>query len=676
MGVSVRAFAALGLLICGTGWGEGVPAALRDSIEQAVARVTPALVRIHVVDPHYSEGREIKNEASGSGVIVTKEGHVVTNHHVAGDAVRVFCTLSDKEEIEAEIVGTDALTDIAVIKLKTDGLRTFSAVPFGDSGSVKVGDTVLAMGCPMALSQSVTAGIVSNVEMIMPEWLRAWGDLKEDGEDVGALVKWIGHDAAIAGGNSGGPLVNLGGEIIGINELRIGLAGAIPGNLVKSVSDEIIAHGKVVRAWLGATVQPRLKHAKETRGILVGGVVSGSPAAAAGLRGGDTIIRINGVNTDAQFAEQVPDFNRLVAALPIGREAEVVVLRDGAETSLRVTPVEREKAKLKEQELKEWGITACDLSLMAAKEMKRKTQDGVLVTSLRPGGAAGEAKPGIQEDDVIVEVDGKSVKNLREFQQVTEPIVKGKTDLVTVLVAFDRKTERYMSVAKVGLKELEDPGLEVKKAWLPCETQVITRNMADLLGRPALTGFRITEIYAGSTAEKAGLQTGDMILGVDGEKLTASAPEHYEELAALIRQYKVGDTVKLTVLRGKEETTIPVGLVLAPKLAREMKEYKENNFGFTVRDIGFFDKAKEQWGESQQGVLVSTVEPGGWAKLGRLGVGDLILSVDGTAVSEVVGFKKKMEVVAAAKPRFLSVHVLRGIYTLYLEFEPKWDTTP
>ena len=122
MGVSVRAFAALGLLICGTGWGEGVPAALRDSIEQAVARVAPALVRIHVVDTNYSEGREIKNEASGSGVIVTKEGHVVTNHHVAGDAVRVFCTLSDKEEIEAaeeRIQGTMFLLPWAILELKT-----------------------------------------------------------------------------------------------------------------------------------------------------------------------------------------------------------------------------------------------------------------------------------------------------------------------------------------------------------------------------------------------------------------------------------------------------------------------------------------------------------------------------------------------------------------------------
>jgi len=655
------------------GWPEETPASVRASLDQAVARVTPALVRIHVVSTDYMEGREMKNESSGSGVIITPEGHVVTNHHVAGHAVRLFCTFSDKKEIEADLLGTDPLTDIAVIKLKSDGTRSFPVAPFGDSTAARVGDPVLAMGSPLALSQSVTSGIVSNVEMIMPEWLRVWGELKEDGEDVGALVKWIGHDAPIAGGNSGGPLVNLRGEIIGINELKIGLAGAIPSNLVKQVAEQIIAKGKVARAWLGVTVQPRLKHAKEDRGILVSGVIAESPAAAAGLRSGDLIVRVNGAPTSARFAEEVPDFNRLVAALPIGQEVEVVVLREGVEAPLKVIPTERERAKLQEEEVKKWGITASNLSLMAAKEMKRKTQEGVLVTSVRPGGAAGEAKPAIADNDVIVEVDAKPVKSLREFLDITEQLTQGKTELAPVLTTFERKTERYMTVVKVGIKELEDPGLEVKKAWLPCETQVVTRNTAELLGRADLTGFRITRLYAGGTAEKAGLKVGDLILAVDNEKLTASAPEHYEELAALIRQYRAGDTAQLKVLRGKEELTMPVELVLAPKLSREMKQYRDENFEFTVRDIGFFDKAKEQWKEEQTGVLVSDVKPGGWAALGHLNVGDLILAIEGTPIGDVPAFQKTMREMAVAKLPFVSIQVMRGIYTLYVELEPKWE---
>jgi serine protease Do len=665
--------AALFFRCAGPARSEEMPPDLRASVEEAVARVKPALVRIHVVSTDYNEGREMKYESSGSGVIITSQGHIVTNHHVAGHAARALCTLATKEEIEADLVGADPLTDIAVIQLKSDGTRTFPVAAFGDSNKANVGDTVLAMGSPMALSQSVTLGIVSNTEVIMPEWLRAWGDLKEDGEDVGALVKWIGHDAAIAGGNSGGPLVNLAGEIIGINELWLGLGGAIPGNLVKGVVDQIVANGKVRRAWLGLTVQPRPKHAQQKEGILISGVLSHSPAAAAGFRSGDMLLRLNGVPVNVRFAEELPAFNRLVAGLPIGGEVEAIVLRDGAETPIKVTPVERELAKPKERELKSWGITASDVSFIIARELKRKNQDGVLVTSVRPGGGAGEAKPAVAAMDVIVEIAGKPVKNLREFIEVTDQLLAGKTDLVPALVAFDRETERCLTVVKVGIKDVEDPGLEVKKAWLPCKTQVVTRNIAELLGRPDLTGVRVTQVYPGSTAEKAGIQVGDLILAVEDQKLTASAPENYEELPALIRQYKVGDTVKLAILRGAQELTIPVALVRAPKLDREMKQHRDENFEFTVRDISFFDKAREQWPEDQAGVMVSGVTPGGWAALGRLKVGDLILSMDEKPVTDVVAFEQQMDAVAAAKPASVALKLLRGIYTVFVELEPKWN---
>ncbi len=646
------------------------------SLDEALARVKPALVRIHVVATEYEEGREMKMEASGSGAIITKEGHVVTNHHVAGHAVRLFCTLPDRRDVDAELVGTDPLTDISIIKLKPDTPMEFQPAVFGDSSAMRVGDPVLAMGSPLALSQSVTSGIVSNCEMIMPEWLRRWGDMKEDGEDVGALVKWIGHDASIFPGNSGGPLVNLKGEIVGINEISMGLGGAIPSNLVKQVADQLVASGKVTRAWLGVTVQPRLKHAPETRGVLLGAVLRDSPAAAAGLQSGDIIVRVAGQDVNAQFAEEIPDFNRVVSALPLEVPVEIVVFRDGKETPVQVTLVEREKAKKKEQEIKEWGITVSNLSLVAAMEMKRKSTDGVLVTSVRPGGAVGEAKPSMAEKDVIVEVNGKPVNNVKALVDATHEALEGKTDLVPILVAFDRKTERFMTVAKIGIKELEDPGLEVKKAWIPCETQVITRTMAELLGEPDLKGFRVTEIYPDTTAQKAGLQVGDLILKVDDEKLTASAPEHYEELAALIRQYRAGDTVQLGIQRGKDALTLPVELALAPKLTREMKQYQDEQFEFTVREISFFDRAKEQWKEDQAGVIVSELKPGGWAALGHLNFGDLVLAVDGAPVEDVQAFQTKMHEIAGAKPESVTLKVLRGIYTRYLELEPKWEDKP
>src|SRR5207237_7093876 len=129
---------------------------LHPAVDAAVAHMTPALVRIRVVSTSYSEGREIKSQAVGSGAIITKEGHVISNHHVAGRAVRIFCTLADREEIEAELIGTDPLTDICVIQLKPAAAREFPVVGFADSAKLRVGDPVLAMGSPMALSQSVT----------------------------------------------------------------------------------------------------------------------------------------------------------------------------------------------------------------------------------------------------------------------------------------------------------------------------------------------------------------------------------------------------------------------------------------------------------------------------------------------------------------------------------------
>lgn len=647
---------------------------LRAAMEKAVAQVKPALVRIHVVETYYRDGRETKAESSGSGVIITPEGHVVTNHHVAGHAKQLKCTFSDKTELDAELVGTDPLTDIAVIKVKPDSPgRVFPVAAFGDSTAVRTGDTVLAMGSPLSLSQSVTLGIVSNTEMIMPNWLQRYGGLRQDGENVGGLVRWIGHDAAIFPGNSGGPLVDLQGKIIGINEIDMGLGGAIPGNVAKDVAEAIVREGKVRRAWLGIEPQPRLKHDGQPRGVLIGGVLADSPAEKAGVQSGDVLLSLAGTPVDVQFEEQIPEFNRFAAALPIGQPSEAVLLRGGAEQHLSLSPTEREPYELKEFELKEWGLTVRDLSYMIAKEMKRPNTDGVLVTSVRPGGPAGAAKPAIAPNDVLVSLDDKPIKNVAELRAATQAIAaEGDANGVPSLTGFARKTGQFVTVVKVGVSELADPGLEVKKAWLPVETQVITRDIAEHLGG-GLKGFRVTRVFANSTAEKAGLRVGDLILGVDSEPLTASAPEHYEELPALIRQYPVGTSVELQVKRGAEQLKVPVELSRAPELEREMKKYRDDKFEFTVRDITFFDKATEQWKQDQTGVLVDQVAPGGWAALSTLSASDLIMEVAGKPVNNVATMEEMMKTIVQAKPKAVTLKVRRGIHTFFIEMEPQWD---
>ncbi|HZX40752.1 MAG TPA: trypsin-like peptidase domain-containing protein, partial [Myxococcaceae bacterium] len=205
------------------------PAALPHSdpaVARAIARVYPSLVQIHVLSTHTDGGRERKSGATGSGAIISAEGHVITNHHVVGRATSIRVVLPTREELQASLVGTDPLSDIAVIQLdlskRPKGSAPLPVAAFGQSETVRVGDTVLAMGCPLALSQAVTRGIVANVDLRVPRTVEL------EGENVGSVVKWIGHDAQIFPGNSGGPLVNLDGEIIGINELVMGLGAAIP----------------------------------------------------------------------------------------------------------------------------------------------------------------------------------------------------------------------------------------------------------------------------------------------------------------------------------------------------------------------------------------------------------------------------------------------------------------
>ena len=174
-------------------------------------------MRIDVVFEEGDGGRMQKMRASGSGAIISEEGYVLTNHHVAGRATRVVCRLSNREELDATVVGSDPLSDLCVLKLDLSGRRTKDRLPvarFGSSDLLKVGDVVLAMGSPAGLSQSVTKGIVSNTAMILPS---RRGSMTQDGERVGELVRWVGHDAVIYPGNSGGPLVNLQGEIVGVN---------------------------------------------------------------------------------------------------------------------------------------------------------------------------------------------------------------------------------------------------------------------------------------------------------------------------------------------------------------------------------------------------------------------------------------------------------------------------
>lgn len=651
--------------------GLAVSSEIQRAVEEAAAAVTPALVRIQVVDANYKAGKEMKGEASGSGVIFTREGHIVTNHHVAGTAKQIVCTLANKEEIDAVRVGTDPLTDICVIKLVPKEKREFPVARFGDSSQLQVGDRVLAMGSPLALSQSVTMGIVSNTALVMPEMY--WPmKLQVQGEDVGSMVRWIGHDAQISPGNSGGPLVNLQGEIVGINEIVFGLGGAIPGNLARSVAERLIEHGSVDRGWVGLEVQPLLRSQQVRTGVLVAGAVPGSPADEAGFQPGDVLVSLAGEPVSVTVPEELPVFNQMVAALPVGQEVKATVLRGGQAVTLTLRPIKREARQPQERELSDWGMTARDLSLLDAKEMRLPSRDGVLVTTLRPGGPADDAKPKLVQSDVITAVNGRPTPNVSALVKLTTELTAGATQPVPALVSFTRGAEQYLTVVKIGQEPTPQPTAEVTKAWLGVQTQVLTREIAEALGMGEATGVRITAVYPGGPGEAAGLKVGDFVVALDGQQIKASRPEHFDVFPAMIRQYDVGAQVKLTVIRDGAERELAATLGAAPKSPRELEAYRDDLFEFSVRDISVDDRVEKQLSPDQQGALVVGVSEGGWAALARLAVGDLILAVDGHPTPNRRSLEEQMQRVEREKPDAVVLQVRRGIYGVFVELRPKW----
>lgn len=641
-----------------------------EDLSPAVKAVYPSLVRIHVVSENGRGGRMDKSRSSGSGTIIDKDGHILTNHHVAGRGTRITVRLADRQELHATLVGTDPLSDLAVLRIDPAQRRNpDEALPvarFGDSATLKVGDTVLAMGSPAGVSQSVTKGIVANTEMIAPG-----GAMKLDGESVGELVRWIGHDAVIYPGNSGGPLVNLQGEIIGINEVGIGsLGGAIPSNLARKVAAELIAHGRVKRSWIGLQAQPLLK-SMDSEGILVAGVIEGSPAAEAGLLAGDIVTHCAGQPVPAaRAAEDVPVFNRMLLEAPIGKPILLEGLRNGKAMKWQAVAWEREPAEPRERELTSWGITARDLTRLTAKELMRDDTDAVLVQSVRTGGPAASAKPAIPAGALILTLAGKPTPDLHTLESRTREITAKSAEPVPTLVAYEIDGAQLLTVVNLGPEPDPDRPSVVRKATLGVDTQVISADLAEALGITGTSGVRITRVHPESTAQTAGLQPGDLILKLDGDPIAAKRPEDSDLFATLLRQYRVGTEVTLDIRRNNEDKEIKVTLERAHKRTSDLVTRESDWLEFTARDIGAPDRIERKLPTDFSGVLITSVDRSGWASLGGLQTGDLLISIDGQPVDSTDSLKPMLAAAREAGKTPITFFVRRGIHTLFLELEP------
>ncbi len=647
----------------------------RADIERAVNAVYPALVRIQVVVEEGEEGRMQKHRATGSGTIISKDGYILTNHHVAGRATRITVRLANREELDAELVGSDALSDLAVLKIDPAARRDPSAplpfARFGDSDRLKIGDPVLAMGCPAGLSQSVTKGIVANTTMIAPG---GSAGLVLDGETVGELVRWIGHDAVIYPGNSGGPLVNLDGEIVGVNEIGIGsLGGAIPGNLAQSVAKDLIAKGRVWRSWIGLEVQPLLKEMTNAHGILVADVLPGSPAQDAGLKPGDLVTAYGGAPVaDTRAPEEVPLFNRLVLATPVGVPVTLQGVRDGQLMSWRLVTVTREPKRAREVEFKSWGLTVRDFTRVSALENQRTNLTGVLVDTVRPGGPCAECQPPLRRDDIVTKAGGWEILNVKAMDELTRQLTKGATEPKAVLITFERDAQELVTVAQIGPEPQDEKSARPAKAWLGVQTQVLTSEVARALQLEGRKGVRVTEVLPDSPAAKAGVKVGDVFLKLDGQVIAASTPSDQELFENLIRAYKVGGAAELEGVRAGQPLQLTATLGRQPKASVELPEYKDDRFEFTAREMSLGDRVEEKMTPGASGLRISTVQNGGWAALAGLSSGDILLAMDGQPVTTIGAFRETLLKFRATKPRRVVCFVKRGIHTFFAEIEPKW----
>ena len=403
--------------------------------------------------PNPQQQQPRKSVSMGSGFIFKLDGqevYIITNNHVLqkGQDGKITVTLADKAQYKAEIVGLDAETDLAVIKIKVEKNEEITIVKLGDSDKIEIGDWAIAIGNPfgqLGLERTVTVGVISATGRANLNF----------GNDSPVYQDYIQTDAAINPGNSGGPLLNLKGEVIGVNAAitstsggNVGIGFAVPVNLAKKVSKDLMEKGQVVRAYIGVLPQDIDSDLRASldldkiRGVLITKVENDTPAEKAGLKRGDVIVEF-----DNKEVENVAKFRILIANSEIGVEYPVKIIRDKKAKTLKVTLVPRpgeETATSKETETKEankLGLKVEPRDGDFANRYKIETNEGVIITSIEPNTPA--ASSSLKVGDIILEINQQKVDSVKDFNKITKSL---EGDVVLFYIKTTAGNYQYVTV--------------------------------------------------------------------------------------------------------------------------------------------------------------------------------------------------------------------------------------